>query len=499
MTTTLESPKEAAPGVPETDVKAVNSKAEKAQTLYKKREKIYPKRASGKFRNIKWAVLAITLGIYYVLPWIRWDRGPTLPSQAFLLDFAHQRMYLFGVEIWAQELYYVTGILIISALGLFMVSAITGRIWCGYFCPQTVWTDLMIAVEHFWQGDRNARIRLDKSKWSFEKLWKYTATHISWLLIGALTGGAAVFYFRDAPTLAHEFMTGTAPAIAYIFVGIFALSTYVLGGIAREQVCIYMCPWPRIQGAMFDADSLLITYRGYRGEPRGAHKKGQSWEGRGDCIDCKQCIAVCPMGIDIRHGPQLECIQCSLCIDACDKIMDTVGRPRKLIAYDSYRNLEAESHGERVPIKLLRPRTLLYVGMLSVVTIALGTALYFKSVLDVNVVADRNPLFVQLADGSIRNTYTVRILNKRYQNRQFSIGVEGLPSAKLVIAGQENAPHPVVTVKPDDVEPVKVFVSVPEETAATLKNGRGPLTFVVHDMDDGTEKSRTTNFQGPSN
>ena len=193
---------------------------------------------------------------------------------------------------------------------------------------------------------------------------------------------------------------------------------------------------PRIQGAMFDADSLLVTYRGFRGEPRGKHKKGQTWEGRGDCIDCNQCVAVCPMGIDIRHGPQLECIQCSLCIDACDQIMDQVGRPRKLIAYDSYRNLEAESHGDRVPIRIIRPRTLLYAGMLAIVTAAMVFAFSRKTVLDVNVVADRNPLFVRLSDGSIRNGYTVRIINKLHDTRPFSIRIEGIPGAHLLTAGQ---------------------------------------------------------------
>lgn len=495
MNTHNEALTEAAPGVLQSDVKAVNAKDHRS--LYKAHEKIYPKRASGKFRTIKWAVMAATLAAYYILPWIRWDRGPTLPNQAFLLDFAHQRMYLFGIELWAQELYYITGILIVSSLGLFLVTALVGRIWCGYFCPQTVWTDLMIAVEHFWQGDRNARLRLAKSKWTLEKLWKYAATHISWILIGVLTGGAAVFYFRDAPTLAHEFLTGTAPAIAYIFVAIFAGFTYLLGGLAREQVCIYMCPWPRIQGAMFDADSMLISYRAFRGEPRGSHKKGQSWEGRGDCIDCRQCIAVCPMGIDIRHGPQLECIQCSLCIDACDQIMDQIGRPRKLIAYDSYRNLEAESHGDLVPIPFIRPRTLLYAAALAIVTLVMAAALSRKTVLDVNVVAERNPLYVTLSDGSIRNTYTVRILNKTYDTRTYTVKIEGLNDARLVVAGHEADPEPKISVAPDDLAPVKTFVSVPSAVAQSLDRGRGALTFIVRDTSDGTETRRTTNFRGP--
>ena len=334
---------EAAPGVEKHDVAAINRKDRRE--LYAARQKVYPRLAHGRFRNIKWLVMAITLSIYYVLPWLRWDRGPNLPDQAVLLDFANGRLFLFFLEIWPQELYYITGILVISALGLFLVTALAGRVWCGYACPQTVWTDLMIAVERFWQGDRNARIRLDKEPWGAAKIFKKTMTHLSWLLIALATGGALVFYFRDAPTLAAELVTGTAPAIAYLFLGIFTATTYLLGGIAREQVCIYMCPWPRIQGAMVDRHTLLVSYRKERGEPRGPIRKGQSWEGRGDCIDCKACVAVCPTGIDIRDGAQLECIQCALCIDACNEIMDKIGRPRGLIAYDTVAKQEAKVAG----------------------------------------------------------------------------------------------------------------------------------------------------------
>ena len=266
--------------------------------------------------------MAVTLGIYYLLPWIRWNRGPNLPNQAFLLDFANQRLFFGPIEIWAQELYYITGLLILSALGLFLVTAVAGRMWCGYTCPQTVWTDLMIVVERFWQGDRNARIRLDKQSLDLREDLEEDGDALQ-LASGrpsppvAPSSSISATRRRSPPSSS----AATAPMIAYVFLGIFTATTYLLGGIAREQVCIYMCPWPRIQGAMFDRDSLLISYRGYRGEPRGPHKKGQSWEARGDCIDCKACVAVCPTGIDIRDGSQLECIQCALCIDACDDIM----------------------------------------------------------------------------------------------------------------------------------------------------------------------------------
>ena len=224
------------------------------ESFYAEHRKIYPKLARGTFRNVKWAVMVVTLGIYYLLPWVRWDRGPNLPDQAFLLDFANQRLFFGPIEIWAQEFYYITGVLVLAALSLFLVTAVAGRMWCGYACPQTVWTDLMVTVERFFQGDRNARLRLDASPWTLRKIWKKGATHVTWLLIALATGGVFVFYFRDAPTLWAELWTGNAPLVAYAFVAIFTATTYTLGGFAREQVCNYMCPWPRIQAAMFDAE-----------------------------------------------------------------------------------------------------------------------------------------------------------------------------------------------------------------------------------------------------
>ncbi len=438
--------------------------------------------------------MAVTLGIYYALPWIRWDRGPTLPDQAFLLDFANQRLFFGPIEIWAQDLYFITGLLIFSALGLFLVTSIAGRMWCGYTCPQTVWTDLMIVVERFWQGDRSARIRLDKGPWTFEKIWKKTATHVSWLLIALATGGALIFYFRDAPTLARELMAGEAPTVAYVFLGVFTFTTYVLGGIAREQVCIYMCPWPRIQGAMFDADSLLITYRTYRGEPRGPHKKGQSWEERGDCIDCKACVAVCPMGIDIRDGNQLECIQCALCIDACDDIMDKIGRPTGLIGYDTFRNLDAASHHDRAPVRIVRPRTVLYSSLIALVAGIMLWAWMSRAVTTLSVIQDRNPLFVKLSDGGVRNGYTVKILNKNHEGHVFRISKTGLDDATISIVGYDQ-PSPAIDVDPDTLRALKVYVTVPGAAKGTLRGASTPFDFVVTDESDGNAIVRATTFR----
>jgi cytochrome c oxidase accessory protein FixG len=467
-----------------------------SQSLYAERVKIYPKRAHGHFRSIKWIVMAVTLSIYYAVPWLRWNRGPYLPDQAVLIDFPTRRFFFFFLEIWPQEFYYVTGLLVLAALALFLVTALAGRVWCGYTCPQTVWTDLMIAVERLWQGDRNARLRLDKAPWSTESILRKGATHLSWLLIAIATGGAWVFYFADAPTLARQLVTFEAPVAAYVFLGIFTATTYVLGGIAREQVCIYMCPWPRIQGAMFDRDSLLISYRDWRGEPRGPHKAGQSWEGRGDCIDCHQCIAVCPTGVDIRKGPQLECIQCALCIDACDAIMDKVDRPRGLIAYDTVRNLEAGG-GETVPIGFLRPRVVLYATAMVIVSVVMLTALLLRPNLEVSILHDRNPLYVKLSDGGVCNGYTIKLLNKLYEPHSFHLALAGLPGASLSIIGLEHQPDPVVTVPPDELQSVRIYVTLDKKGVAALLSDAADLSLVVTDAAMSNQAEHRLTFRGP--
>jgi cytochrome c oxidase accessory protein FixG len=486
--------RDAAPGVARFDVKAVNRKQDRP--LYAGREKIYPKLARGRFRAIKWLVMAVTLGIYYALPWLRWHRGPDLPDQAVLLDMANNRFFFFFLEIWPQEFYFITGLLVLAALTLFLITSVAGRVWCAYTCPQTVWTDLMIVVERFWQGDRNDRMRLDKDRWGPVKLFKKGMTHLSWLAIGLATGGAFVFYFRDAPKLANELLSGTAPAIAYLFLGIFTLTTYVLGGIAREQVCIYMCPWPRIQGAMVDRETLLVSYRSYRGEPRGPHKKGQPWEGRGDCIDCTACVAVCPTGIDIRDGSQLECIQCALCIDACNDIMGRIGRPRGLIGYDTIAKQEAAANSATAPLRLIRARTLLYAALIGLVGAIMLVALLNRTTLEINVLHDRNPPYVLLSDGGIRNGYTVKILNKLHQPREFRLETRGLGGARLAIVGMDAGAK--IRVTTDDLREVRVLVTLPPAQVAHIGSNAIPFALVVRDVASGRETARTTQFQKPA-
>ena len=480
---------------PEThDVQAVNRREER--NLYLTRQKVYPKLTSGTFRNLKWLAMLVCLGIYYGIPWIRYDRGPDLPNQAVLLDMANNRFFMFGLEIWPQEFYYVTGLLVLAALILFLVTAMAGRVWCGYFCPQTVWTDLMVTVERFWQGDRNARIRLDKEPWGVSKIFKKTMTHISWVVIAVLTGGAFVFYFADAPTLFFQLLNGTAPFQAYLFIAILAGSTYLLGGIAREQVCIYMCPWPRIQGAMADHESLMISYETQRGEPRGPIRKSDPNK-KGDCIDCKACVAVCPMGIDIRDGLQLECIQCALCIDACNDIMKKIGRPQNLIAYDTIANQEASLKGETAPVRLLRPRTYLYFGLIAIVGGIMLAALSQRTILEANVIADRNPLYVQLGNGDIRNGFTFKILNKLHEPRTFIIGLEGLEGAILTLAGHDKSSAPEATVPTDVMSEMRVFVTVPAASLSKSKSQTEPFSFVVRDKESGTIAKRAATFRRP--
>ncbi|MEZ5931626.1 MAG: cytochrome c oxidase accessory protein CcoG [Alphaproteobacteria bacterium] len=471
-------------------------KEEKESPLYADRIQIYPKAVKGLFRRIKWVVLIVLLGLYYIVPWIRWDRGPTAPDQAVLVDMPGRRLYFFFIEIWPQEIYYLTFILMAAAFGLFLATSIGGRVWCGFTCPQTVWTDLFMWVERKIQGDRSARIRLDKQPWTSEKIWKKTATHIAWLLIAAATGGAWIMYFSDAPTVTYEIVTGQAGLSVYFFFGLFTFTTYLLAGWAREQVCTYMCPWPRIQAALLDQDSYVVTYEKWRGEPRGPHKKGTSWEGRGDCVACNQCVAVCPMGIDIRDGLQLECIGCGLCVDACNDVMGKVGRPLNLITLDTERNQYNRMAGKPTESRLIRPRTILYVAILAVIGIGVLVGLTGRAGLDLNVLPDRNPLFVKLADGSIRNGYTVKVLNRVREDKTYTLTLEGLDGAKLSVLGLDegDGSKAALDAKPDQVSTYRLFVTVPK---GTVDDPVEDLRVVLTDQAEGDVYAFDTIFRGP--
>jgi cytochrome c oxidase accessory protein FixG len=483
------APLEAAAGVPRSDVEAVNSATRRS--LYKAREPIYPKAVHGTFRRAKWIVMSVLLAIYYIVPFLRWDRGPGNPDQAVLVDLDRPRLYFFFIELWPQEIYFLAGLLILAALALFLFTALFGRVWCGYACPQTVWTDLYIAVEHWIEGDRSQRIRLSKEPWSTRKFIKRVSKHAIWLVIAIATGGAWVLYFYDAPTFIGEFFTGQAPMMAYIFVGILTFTTYSLAGFMREQVCTYMCPWPRIQGAMVDSESISVTYLKARGEPRGRHKKGTSWDGRGDCIDCNQCVAACPMGIDIRDGDQLECINCGLCIDACDEVMDKIERPRGLIAYESHMGIERRRQGEPTGLRLIRSRTVFYAVVLTLVGGAMLTALIGRDALDLNVIRDRNPLYVRLSDGQIRNAYTLKIMNRSTEPVTLTLWADGIPGAELRAAGHTPPEDLSVVVQPDEIRSVRLLVTAP---ASIQSDESLPVSIGVTDATGKVVASNNTIF-----
>ncbi len=464
--------------------------------LYKPRTPIYPKLVHGRWRAIKWALLVVTLAIYYVTPWIRWDRPGALPDQAVLVDFDGRRFYFFDIQLWPQEVHFITGLLVLSALALFLVSALFGRLWCGYSCPQTVWTDLFIYVERAFEGDRNARMRLDAAPWSFDKLWRKLGKHAVWLGIAFSTGGAWIFYFHDAPTLIQTFWTGQGPMTGYVFAALLTFTTYVFAGFMREQVCIYMCPWPRIQGAMLDQHSLQVTYLYDRGEPRAPHKKGATWEGRGDCIDCNQCVTACPMGIDIRDGAQLECINCGLCIDACDEIMVRVDRPKGLIAYDSDSAVEARSAGQPAVYRLVRPRTIFYAAVLAFVGALMVWGLTHRTTLDLHVLRDRNPVFVRLHDGAVRNGYTLKVVNRGFEPVVVTAAFDGPPGARLKTPAAAATDGPLTfTVPANEIRSVRVFVTLPPASITETNLAAG---FTVTTATEQV-RARTTFLSGAAN
>jgi cytochrome c oxidase accessory protein FixG len=434
---------------------------------FAKQEKVYPKRVWGKYRKLKWIAMIITLGIYYLTPFARWDRGPNAPDQAVYIDLVNARAYWLWIEIWPQEVYILTGILIMAAVALFFVTSMFGRVWCGYFCPQTVWTDLFVWVERIVQGDRNARQKLQKAPWSFEKLYKLAITHFIWLVIAWCTAGSFVLYFNDAPTLVRSFFEFDVSPTVLGFIGGLTFSTYLMAGFAREQVCTYMCPYARFQSAMFDRDTLIIGYDEKRGEPRGKHKKGDSWKGRGHCIDCTACVQVCPTGIDIRKGLQMECIACGLCVDACNDIMDKIDMPRGLIRYDTINHMEAKAkHKKDQRFHLWRPRTFYYGTILAIVGCIMLSSLILRAPMELHVLHDRNPLFIQLSNGEIRNGYIVKILNKTHEHRTYQLSFEGLPDASLEIKAVAGADENHLYVPADSVGTYHVFVSAPVDPAA---------------------------------
>jgi cytochrome c oxidase accessory protein FixG len=470
------------------------------QPLYAARRKVYPQRVYGTYRRVKWIVLCVTLGIYYLLPFVRWNRGPNAPSQAVLIDFPSRRFYFFFIEIWPQEFYYLTGLLILAAMALFLMNAVAGRLWCGYLCPQTVWTDLFQAIERWTEGDRREHLQRDRQPWTVDRIARASAKHFLWLMVAWWTGGAWVLYFADAPTLVKDLATFQAPLIAYTFIGLLTFTTYALAGWMREQVCVYMCPWPRIQAALTDEYALNVTYRYDRGEPRASVKKAAALHEQGlpagDCIDCLQCVHVCPTGVDIRGGPNLGCIQCGLCIDACDAVMQKIGRPARLIAYDTDINVKQRQRGEQPLYRIVRGRTVLYAAIIAIVGGLMTYTLATRHNDGISVLHDRNPLFVRLSDGSLRNAYTLRILNKSLEPRTFVLSVAGLPEADIDVIGGAGFfdGSPLVQVGPDQSREVRALVTA---RGALPAGASIPIVFTIVPKDGGHAATAGDHFFGP--
>ena len=471
----------------------MSNTTEKAPQLYAAREPVFPQKVKGPFRKLKWWIMILTLGVYYLGPWMRWDRGENLPDQAILIDLAGRRFFFFMIEIWPHEFYFIAGLLIMAGLGLFLFTSALGRVWCGYACPQTVWTDLFILTERWIEGDRNSRLRLWKSKWDLKKWRMRIFKWFVWLLIGLGTGGAWVFYFADAPTLMVDLVTLNASPVAYLTILVMTLTTVGFGGFAREQICIYMCPWPRIQAAMMDEDTLMVGYRHWRGEPRGRKRKNDTEE-KGDCIDCRACVNVCPAGIDIRDGQQLECITCALCIDACDEIMDKIGKPRGLIDYLAFSDEEREIAGENPRSAwhhVFRPRTVMYTVIWSAIGMGLVVALLVRPDIGMTVEPVRNPVFVTMSDGTIRNTYDVRLRNKHGDHRTFDFIITG-EDMTITLEGLDGNS---VVVPSDKTLLQRVYVTAPKRSNAA-KSARTEFTITVQERIGRETSSTDTVFNG---
>lgn len=471
------------------------------ESYYQEHIKVYPAAVEGTVRKVKWAILVTLLGIYYVMPFIRWERGPGLPNQAVLADLPGRRFYFFFIEIWPQEVYYFTGLLITAAFTLFLMTSIAGRVWCGYLCWQTVWTDLFLAVERLIEGDRRDRIKLDEGPKNGTYFGKKILKMVAWGVIAAATGGAWVLYFADAPTLLKQIFTGQAPFIAYLWIGILTFTTWFFAGWMREQTCIYACPWPRIQAAMTDEYALNVTYRADRGEPRASVKEGKklaaAGEPVGDCVDCYQCVAVCPTGTDIRLGSQLSCIQCGLCIDACTSIMEKLGRPTGLVAYDTPINFDRRKEGLPPIYRIVRPRTILYAVLISGVLGFMSYTFIMRGNAGVNILHDRNPLYVTNSDGSVRNGYTVRLLNRIGHERNFTLAVEGAPEGtRLEVVGidQNVGGLPLIHVGADTTREVRAAVIVPGDK---IKGTSDDVVFRIVSQEDKVTATAKDFFKAP--
>mgnify|MGYP001168732949 CR=1 FL=1 len=413
------------------------------QQLYAIRQTIQARAVHGVFANWRIALVLFTQILYYGLPWLSWDN-----RQAVLFDLAARKFYIFGLVFWPQDFVYLAALLILSALALFLFTAVAGRLWCGYACPQTVYTEIFMWVENWLEGDHIARRRLDASPWNAAKLRKRGAKHLVWFVIALWTGFTFVGYFTPIKTLAVETLALNLGPWETFWILFYAFATWGNAGFMREQVCKYMCPYARFQSVMFDSDTLVISYDPSRGEPRGSRSKKTDYKaaGLGTCVDCGVCVQVCPTGIDIRDGLQYECIGCAACIDGCDQIMDKMGYPRGLIRYTTENAVKGKYPDQSIVRHVLRPRTLIYTVLLAVISGAFLYSLATRVPLRVDVVRDRVALSKETDEGLIENVYRLQLINKDGAPHRYTIEASGIPGLKVINAGHEIVAAPLTTV-----------------------------------------------------
>ncbi len=448
--------------------------AELGVSLYEKQIKIYPRAVTGWFAGWRWALVWLTQAVFYGLPWLNWN-----DRQAVLFDLDQRRFFIFGLVLHPQDFIYLAALLVISALALFFFTAVAGRLWCGYACPQTVYTEIFLWVERRVEGDRIARMKLDAGPWNANKVWRKTAKQAAWIALALFTGFSFVGYFTPIRVLAQQVAALSLGPWEWFWVLFYGFATYGNAGYLREQVCKYMCPYARFQSALIDADSMIITYDAGRGDPRGsrARKVDPRAAGLGDCIDCTLCVQVCPTGIDIRNGLQNECIGCAACIDVCDDVMDKMGYPRGLIRYDTENGVRQGLTRRQMVARVFRPRVLIYGAVLAAASAAFVASLSLRAAFTVDVIRDRNALGRVLEDGQVENVYSLRILNGSERTQRFRISASGLPGLRLATPDEAR-------VEPTRIGTVPVRLALPQDATGGRQGQSSPIVFEVTPLDD---------------
>ena len=449
-------------------------------SAYEKQVRIYPRAVRGWFATWRWLMVVLTQAVFYGLPWLQWN-----DRQAVLFDLSERRFFVFGLVLQPQDFIYLAALLVISALALFFFTAVAGRLWCGYACPQTVYTEMFLWVERHTEGDRSARMRLDAAPWSLEKLARKGSKQLLWLSIGLFTGFSFVGYFTPIHTLAAQAASLAFSPWEWFWVLFYGFATYGNAGYLREQVCKYMCPYARFQSALIDMDSLVIAYDTGRGEVRGSRpRKADPRElGLGDCIDCTLCVQVCPTGIDIRNGLQNECIACAACIDVCDDVMGKMGYPKGLIRYSSGNGIDKGWSPAQILQRVWRPRVLIYGALLLAASIAFVVSLSMRQGFTVDVIKDRGTLARQVANGYVENVYRLQISNATEQAQRYSVTVSGLPGLNLVSPGQ-------LDVAPVGIGSLPVRLTLAPDAAAPYRGRANPISFEITTTGPGQTRSR---------